>query len=347
MQDIYSSSKGFVITYKDLSEPYLFNELNEELPNVKLLERGKQCAAFSIEDYTLLLSQIREYRFVFAQHIHPFLFNSEIRPICDYADLAEIIFPFLDKDCTYTCQCRIATKNELSYSNSDLTIWLSDYLSSTGFQINSAGAEISVSLTLLGQSAYIGISRLEDNISKWNGGVLFYNAQNTICRSELKLEEAFEAFHLSTNYGLSALDLGAAPGGWTHFLLSQNFEVDAIDPANLDPSVLSHPKVAHYQMTAAEFVRENPHKTYDIIVNDMKMDTNESIDIIRDLSGQLNEDGVCILTLKLPKKQVTKRLQIAREVLSKQFHTVRMRQLYYNRSEVTVFLANRKIHPDI
>ena len=81
--------------------------------------------------------------------------------------------------------------------------------------------------------------------------------------------------------------------------------------------------------------------TYDLIVNDMKMDTNQSMDILCEMSRLLEKNGECLMTLKLPKEGVQKRINVVRKVLGERFGTVRIRQLYYNRSEATVYVKNK------
>ena len=162
-----------------------------------------------------------------------------------------------------------------------------------------------------------------------------------ICRAEFKIEEAFEVFGIQVREGMKALDLGAAPGGWTHYLNKKGIRVDAVDPAALDDALLEQPNVRHYRMTAQEFARIHGEDTYDLIVNDMKMDNNQSMDILCEMSRLLEKNGECLMTLKLPKEGVQKRINVVRKVLGERFGTVRIRQLYYNRSEATVYVKNK------
>ncbi len=342
----YEVAKGCIVSYKQLYEPLLFNELNEKCENIKLYERGKISSAFIIHNYNEIVKVIKKDGFIFMQHIHPFILDCTVTGSVD--DFLEIIkmlkevVQYIKKDDDLVVQCRIDSDKIMEFSNRELTNLISDDLRVSGFNVNPKEAKTCVSLTVLKNRAYIGISNLDDNVSTWTGGVLFYsNNENILCRAEFKIEEAFEVFKINIDSNLLALDLGAAPGGWSHFLSEKGIYVDAVDPACLDDRVLSCDKVKHYRMTAQEFSKNYPDKCYDIIVNDMKMDTNESIDIICEMSKQLKNNGVCILTLKLPKQNVQRRINIAKAVLSKKFAIVKMRQLYYNRSEVTIYMKNR------
>lgn len=338
----YKNAIGCIVSYKACYEPLLFNELNTKCIGLKLENRGDSSSAFLTSDYQRIVSEIHREGFIFLQHIHPFMYKDRINGcVSDFAIFTKMMqesISFLSSDDLLTCQCRIDSKFVMEYSNVDLTNLLVSFLKAKGYHLMPKGANTVVSLTVYSDIAYLGISRLEDNVSDWTGGVLFYSKTNDIiCRAEFKIEEAFKVFGIKVKKGMNALDLGAAPGGWTHYLGKQGVWVDAVDPADLNLSVLRQSKVKHYKMTAQRFAEENPDKRYDIIVNDMKMDTNQSIDIICEMSKLLKKDGICLMTLKLPKNDVKKRIDIAKKVMGRQFQVIRIRQLYYNRSEVTVY----------
>jgi len=344
---IYQPVEGCIVSYKPFYEPMLFNELNSRCKGIKLNNRADSSAAFLVTDYVTVLEEIEKEPFVFLQHIHPYQKSHPIdgtnSDLSVYSAMLEELFPYLMPEDRLTCQCRIDTGIPFSYSNQDLTKCLAEMVSARGFCIDPATADTAVSLTVYKDIAYLGISRLEHNVSDWTGGIRFFSkADGVICRAEFKIEEAFQVFGINVEAGMTALDLGAAPGGWTHYLSRQGVSVDAVDPANLEDEVKKAKNVHHYKMLAQEFAEKYREKRYDIIVNDMKMDTNESIDILCEMSRQLKPQGCCILTLKLPKSNVQKRINVARQVLARRFETVQIRQLYFNRSEVTVFAKTLK-----
>lgn len=344
---IYQPVEGCIVSYKPFYEPLLFNELNARCKGIKLSNRADSSAVFLVEDYVAVLEELEKDAFVFLQHIHPYQKSHPIEgndaDMTVYAAMLEELLPYLMPEDRLTCQCRIDTGIPFSYSNQDLTKCMSEQLITKGFCVEPAAADTVVSLTVYKDVAYLGISRLEHNVSDWTGGIRFFSkADGVICRAEFKIEEAFQVFGITVEEGMTALDLGAAPGGWTHFLSRQGVSVDAVDPANLEPEVKKAKNVKHYKMLAQEFAEKYKEKRYDIIVNDMKMDTNESIDILCEMSRQLKPEGCCILTLKLPKSNIQKRINVARQVLAKRFETVQVRQLYFNRSEVTVFAKARR-----
>lgn len=76
-----------------------------------------------------------------------------------------------------------------------------------------------------------------------------------VCRAAWKLREAIQereiAEVLSHRVGVArALDLGAAPGGWTSVLAERCVEVVAVDPADLDPAVGATRGVRHVRLQA-------------------------------------------------------------------------------------------------
>lgn len=60
-------------------------------------------------------------------------------------------------------------------------------------------------------------------------------------RARHKFEEAIDAFRIPVGRATSALDLGAAPGGWTAVLVEAGATVVAVDPGALSPAVAAHP----------------------------------------------------------------------------------------------------------
>ena len=342
----YKNALGCVVSYKAFYEPFLFNELNTACPGMQLVNRGDASAAFLVSDYTKIVSAVHDDGFIFLQHVHPFLcqreIGGEITDFALYTEMLDTIADFLSYDDRIICQCRIDSRDRMEYSNRDLTELLASMLGQNGYNVSPLEAEVAVSLTVLKNTAYMGVSYLSDNVSDWTGGVLFYSkAGDAICRAEFKLEEAIKVFAIEIKEGMKALDLGAAPGGWTHYLSKQGIKVDAVDPAELNEAVLECKDVVHYKTTAQEFVNTNPNRYYDMIVNDMKMDTKQSVEIICEMSKQLNPGGMCLMTLKLPKNNVQKRIREAKKILGRVFDTIQIRQLYYNRSEVTVYAKGR------
>lgn len=199
-----------------------------------------------------------------------------------------------------------------------------------------------VSVTLAGGRAYVGCAKVSLCRSSWPGGERRYHRDaDRISRAEFKLLEAMETFRLELPSEGRALDLGAAPGGWTHLLLERGLTVTAVDPAPIDRRVLGNPRLNALRMTAESFLAAAP--VFDVIVSDLRMDARRATLILLQCADQMQAAGVVVATLKLPERGV-RSIDVLRLVratlvrLTGRYADVRARQLFHNRSEITLAL---------
>jgi 23S rRNA U2552 (ribose-2'-O)-methylase RlmE/FtsJ len=133
-----------------------------------------------------------------------------------------------------------------------------------------------------------------------------------VCRAAWKLREALDEPEVKValvpaegKTTVRAVDLGAAPGGWTTVLAAHCAEVVAVDPAELDRTVLALPPVRHMQVLAmdavAQLVAEGAGG-YDIIVSDMNSGGwgRETAGMIAATAaaGLLRDGAALVLTVK-------------------------------------------------
>ena len=160
---------------------------------------------------------------------------------------------------------------------------------------------------------------------------------------------AAERAHAAGARTARALDLGAAPGGWTRLLLEAGLHVVAVDPARLDPRLAKQPRLEHYRGYAETYLENavETHKSFDIIVSDMRMDAREAARLLVQASACLLSDGFIISVLKLPHEtpeiDPLKNLNEALSLLQRHFAIVQARQLFHNRQEVTVLTARPQL----
>jgi len=209
-----------------------------------------------------------------------------------------------------------------------------------------------LSLLSFNRTLFAGASYCKDNLSSWNGGMMRFkrDGNSFISRAEFKLLEALSVFKDVIGDRLvqakQALDLGAAPGGWSKILLDRipGLEVTAVDPAQLNASVRTHPQLRHIKDIAQRLVTDKKLvKKFDIIVNDMRMDMMDSARIMLDLCHTLSDDGFAIMTLKLPHSQWYKNTKRACALLEKSYQILAVKQLFHNRSEVTVCVKRKEV----
>jgi 23S rRNA (cytidine2498-2'-O)-methyltransferase len=179
----------------------------------------------------------------------------------------------------------------------------------------------------------------------WPGGIPRLRfPRGAPSRSTLKLEEAFlvlldedeRARWLKP--GMTAVDLGAAPGGWTWQLAHRSIRTTAIDNGPMDAALMDSGLVEHRR---ADGFRYRPPRTVDWLVCDMVEQPRR----IAELVARWLADGLCrraIFNLKLPMKkrydEVELCLSIVRDALGGAID-LRAKQLYHDREEITVFAA--------
>ena len=161
-------------------------------------------------------------------------------------------------------------------------------------------------------------------------------------RSTLKLAEAFVTFLGERELemlraGMRAVDLGAAPGGWTWQLARRGLRVVAVDNGPLKGDVLGDPLVTHLRADGLSYLPKRP-------VDWMVCDISEQPSRIAALVARWLGEGHArqsIFNLKLPMKrrydEVRRCEAIIRDALAKARvdSTLALRQLYHDREEVT------------
>lgn len=189
------------------------------------------------------------------------------------------------------------------------------------------------------------------NSAPWHMGILRQHMPaEAPSRSTLKLAEAIEVFMDRGEQarllrpGMTAVDLGAAPGGWTWQLVKRGIRVTAVDNGPMKGVLAKHPLVQHLRQDGFKYA---PSKAVDWLVCDMV----EKPARVAALIGEWFAAGLAkhaIFNLKLPMKQriaaVEGALDGIRARLDEEGINYRMeaKQLYHDREEITVFLARVK-----
>ncbi|MFO1313801.1 MAG: 23S rRNA (cytidine(2498)-2'-O)-methyltransferase RlmM [Burkholderiales bacterium] len=211
---------------------------------------------------------------------------------------------------------------------------------------SSLRAEASRRLRILltsGAQAYVGES--DARMPDWPLGIpRLRMPPGAPSRSTQKLAEAFEVFlgeraSALLRPGMHAVDLGAAPGGWTWQLVQRGLHVTAVDNGPLKGSIRDDRLVRHVREDAFRFVPRRP-------VDWLVCDVVEQPIRIADLVARWLGEGLArhaIFNLKLPMKKrydevrrCEQRIVAALQDLSP---SLALRQLYHDREEVTGYLT--------
>jgi 23S rRNA (cytidine2498-2'-O)-methyltransferase len=191
-------------------------------------------------------------------------------------------------------------------------------------------------------SAYTGYSH-PGNSSNWPMGIpRLKMPRQAPSRSTLKLAEAISELLTPSELeklhaGQRAIDLGAAPGGWTWQLAQRGIRVVAVDNGPMAESVMDTGFVEHLRSDGFTF---RPHRPVDWLVCDMV----DKPARVTDLIARWFERGDCqnaIFNLKLPMKQRYEEARLCLERLAgrldklKQPYSLRAKQLFHDREEIT------------
>ena len=183
---------------------------------------------------------------------------------------------------------------------------------------------------------WLGWHRANAPETRWPGGVPpIALPPRMISRAYLKIVEALEWSELPIQPGDRCVEIGSSPGGSCLALLERGLLVTGIDPAEMDPEVLAHPKFTHIRAIAKN-VKRGIFRECRWLVMDANVAPNYTLDT---LDGVLTQGGAkpegLVLTLKLTDPALEEKLPaIAERLRHYGYRRVRMRQLAYNRQEI-------------
>ena len=311
----------------------------------------------NVPDSETLMQKVTTQVPIFVRHIAPVqaivdLHNNEQDMGTIAMTIADLpAFASLERGIRFAVQSRFVQTDksygERPYTSGQLNKSLAEaFAEETGAIEAIKKPQIVISILCTMYKGYLGISTADENLSAWPGGARhFAQTKEQISRAEFKLLEALEVFGITLPEGGRALDLGAAPGGWTRLLLDAGLSVVAVDPANLDPRLTRRKQLEHFRGYAENYleVALRRHNRFDIIANDMRMDAREAARLLDTASGCLRPEGVIISVLKLPHatQEINPLINLkeALYTLRQQYAIVQARQLFHNRQEVTVVAA--------
>ena len=198
-----------------------------------------------------------------------------------------------------------------------------------------------------GRACYVGVSAVA-NSSRWPMGIARVRVPSSApSRSALKLAEALMEFFDERERkrrlapGMTAVDLGASPGGWSWQLVQHGLMVTAVDHGAIDARLLDSGQVKHRRDDGFHF---RPPEPVDWMVCDMV----ESPSRIARLAGRWIAQGWCretIFNLKLPMKKRWEEVERCRALIDEALggggYFLRLKHLYHDREEVTAHLARR------
>lgn len=168
-------------------------------------------------------------------------------------------------------------------------------------------------------------------------------------RSTLKLDEAFQTLLTGTEResllqpGMTAVDLGASPGGWTWQMVRRHIQVHAIDNGPMDANLLDSGLVTHVRADGFGWQPDRP-------VDWLLCDIVDKPSRVADRMAVWLERGWArhaVFNLKLPMKRIWPFVEDLLDCLTNRTEglpghpELRARQLYHDRNEITVCIIRR------
>ena len=193
-----------------------------------------------------------------------------------------------------------------------------------------------------GANAFIGAS-VAPWASRWTMGIPRLRMPGGApSRSTLKLAEAFVTFlgDRETDLlraGMRAVDLGAAPGGWTWQLARRGVRVTAVDNGPLKGDVRDDPLVTHLRADGLAYL---PKRPVDWMVCDIVEQPSRIAALVARWIGE-GHARHAIFNLKLPMKKRYDEVRRCETIIGGALrkprcdHALALRQLYHDREEVT------------
>jgi 23S rRNA (cytidine2498-2'-O)-methyltransferase len=187
------------------------------------------------------------------------------------------------------------------------------------------------------------------NQTPYAGGILRLRMpKDGPSRSTLKLDEAFQVFvpeeerDKRIQAGMRAVDLGAAPGGWTYQLVRRGMMVQAVDNGPMADSLMETGQVQHIKEDGFKFRPKRRN------INWLVCDMVEKPARVGELMTRWLLDEFCqeaIFNLKLPMRQRYAAVKEYLQQITEQLQTegtkpfeIQAKHLYHDREEITVHL---------
>ena len=275
--------------------------------------------------------------------VYPVNMLLQISPSMDSVDLiydAISKLGNLGKGDSYKVSCNRRGQHE--FSSRDIEITVGRRLEeSTGADVDLETPEKTVVVQIFQDRAYVGVSKTSNLLVKEIKKFRKYaKGERPFTRAEFKLREALKTFNIQISEEYSALDVGAAPGGWTKVLSEYVGRVVAVDPADLHTSIREYKNVEHLKIRAENLTSD--YTDFDLLTNDMNISPIESAAIMNDLAERLKEEGEAIMTVKFVTRDRRGHIKEAVQALESKYQDIRVRKMPHNKNETTIYMKKKK-----
>jgi len=182
-------------------------------------------------------------------------------------------------------------------------------------------------------------------VAPWPGGVApVADDRRPPSRAYRKLEEALLWMDEAPTAGQICVDLGAAPGGWTHVALSRGARVIAVDRAPLEPPVRGHRALATVEGNAFTYEPPSARRPVDWLLCDVICEPARTVELLGHWLGLADRAPWCrrlVVTVKFKGQSGYAAIldQLRATLRAAGCRRWRIKHLHHNKNEVTVMAA--------
>ena len=184
----------------------------------------------------------------------------------------------------------------------------------------------------------IGYHLAEQRHQCWPGGVYPQSLdQPVISRAYYKMAEAVAWSGLPIQAGDHVVELGSSPGGASQRLLDLGLKVTGVDPAEMDPDLLEHPRFEHWRSKTAG-LKKKLFSKFRWLACDANVAPNYTLDMVEDIvTYPSNDIEGMLLTFKLTSYELIDTFpDLFSRIRNWGYSRVEARQLATNRQECIV-----------
>ena len=181
-------------------------------------------------------------------------------------------------------------------------------------------------------------------VSPWPGGVFpVADDRRPPSRAYRKLEEALAWMGDGPKAGQVCVDLGAAPGGWTHVALGRGARVIAVDRAPLEPPVRGHRALTKVEGNAFTYEPPPARRPVDWLLCDVICEPGRTVELLRRWLGTPAAPWCRRLVVTVKFKGQSDYATVLGDVRATLRAAAcprwRIKHLHHNKNEVTVLAA--------
>ncbi len=172
--------------------------------------------------------------------------------------------------------------------------------------------------------------------SRWPGGVQpIHPKHEPISRAYYKAAEAITWSGFDMQAGDLAVEIGSAPGGACGRLLELGMQVIGIDPADMDPRIMGHPKFRHIRARAGDLPRKEYRGVKWLLVDSNVKPFKTLITVENIVTNRNSQIRGLLITLKIGEYSEARLVdEWSERIRSWNPREVHVRQLARNKCEV-------------